>query len=109
MSEAYYEIYNLALDAGGQSRYRLDYILEPLPENQNLASRIGTLLGVDKRKATISSSFESTGNGRMEKLYHRIEILGHPDGDYNLTLRISDRISGQNTSRQVRVKIKQKV
>ncbi len=108
----YYEIYNLALDDGGQSRYHIDYVVEPAPENKGLISRavirLGKLLGWRRQSVAIGSTFEATGGSQDEKLYQRLEILGQPAGQYHLTIRVTDRVSGQSASRRVSLAIKQK-
>jgi hypothetical protein len=108
----YYEIYNLALNENGQSQYRLEYVIEPVQENKNFASRaairLGKIFGLRREGAAIGSSFESSGSRREEKLYHSIEILGQPAGQYALSLKLTDRISGQFTSRRAIFAIKQK-
>jgi hypothetical protein len=108
----YYEIYNLALDAGGHSRYHIDYVVEPRPENKGLISRaairLGKLLGWRRQSVAIGSTFEATGGSPDEKLYQRLEILGQPAGRYHLTIRVTDQISGQSASRRAALAIKQK-
>jgi hypothetical protein len=105
----YYEVYNLALAANGESRYRLDYVVESKPENKSLVSRaldrLGELFGKNERRAAIASSFEFAGNQRMEKLYHGISMLGHPAGQYDLTIRLIDQISGQSAERRATFEI----
>jgi GWxTD domain-containing protein len=105
----YYEVYNLALAANGQSRYRIDYVVESRQEAKGLVSRafdrIGKLLGKGARPVTITASFESAGDQRLEKLYHSIAMLGHPAGPYDLTIRLTDQISGQSAERRVTFEI----
>ncbi len=105
----YYEVYNLALAANGQSRYRIDYVVESQQEAKNLVSRafdrIGQLLGKGARPIAVTSSFESAGDQRLEKLYQSLAMLGHPAGQYDLTIRLTDQISGQSAERRVTFEI----
>jgi GWxTD domain-containing protein len=107
--DVYYEVYNLTLDVNGQSRYRIDYVVETLQENKSLVSRafdrLGQLLRRGERQVAITSSFESTGNQRREKLCHSIAMLGHPAGQHHLTIRLTDEISGQSAERRVAFEI----
>jgi GWxTD domain-containing protein len=109
----YYEVYNLALDVNGRSQYRLDYAVEPRQESKGLigrtAVRLGKILGWNRQNVTIGSSFESAGNRREEKLYQSVEILGQTAGHYHLTVRVTDRVTGQSVSRRVALTIKQKI
>jgi len=108
----YYEIYNLSFDANGLSNYRIDYVVEPVQEKKSLvsraATRFGKILGLERQSLAIGSSFESSGPRRDEKLYHHLEILGQPAGRYDLTIQLTDRVSGQSVSRRVSFAIKQK-
>ncbi|MDZ7360860.1 MAG: GWxTD domain-containing protein [candidate division KSB1 bacterium] len=108
----YYEIYNLALDAGGQSHYQIDYVVEPAAENKSLISRaairLGKLLGWHRQSVAIGSTFEATGGSPEEKLYQRLEILGQPAGHHHLTIRVTDRVSDQSAWRRVSLAIKPK-
>jgi GWxTD domain-containing protein len=108
----YYEIYNLTLDSQGRSNYRIEYAIEPVQADKGLmgraAIRLGRILGLRRQSVTIGSSFESAGDNRDEKLYQSVEILGQPAGQYYLTIRVSDRVSGQSSSRRAAFSIKQK-
>lgn len=106
----YYEIYHLALAENGRSRYRVDYTVESVQENKGLVSRtaaaFGRFIGLGDRRGAITSSFESSGGSRTEKLYHGFELLDRKMGQYDLTIRVTDQISGQAVSRGVRFTIK---
>lgn len=106
----YYEIYNLTLAANGWSRYRVDYVVEPVQESKGLASRtvarFGRFIGLGERAVIITSSFESSGGSRTEKLYHGFVLLGRQIGQHDLTIRITDQLSGQTASRHVSFDIK---
>jgi hypothetical protein len=108
----YYEIYNLALDENGQSRYRLEYVVEPVQENPSFVSRavvrLGKIFGLRQQSTAIGSAFEASGARREERLYQSVEILGQPSGEYALTLRLDDRIAGLSTSRRAIFAINQK-
>ncbi|MDZ7314002.1 MAG: GWxTD domain-containing protein [candidate division KSB1 bacterium] len=100
-----YEVYNLALDMNGQSHYRIEYVIEPLPAGKSFVNRavssIGRLLGLEERSGAITYSFESTGDSRTERIYHSLDIQGEQTSWYHLTIRVADRVSGQSLSRRV--------
>lgn len=106
----YYEIYNLMLAENGQSRYRVDYTVESVQENKGLVSRtaavFGRFIGLGERSGAITSSFESSGENRTEKLYHGFELLSRQRGQYDLTIRVTDHLSGQAVSRRASFAIK---
>ncbi len=106
----YYEIYHLALDANGRSNYRLDYTMSPETADKSLVSRaivrFGKIFGLNRQRPTTGSSFETSGDRDTEKLYQGLEILGQPAGRYHLTIRVTDRVSGQAAERAVSLAIK---
>jgi GWxTD domain-containing protein len=106
----YYEIYHLVLAENGRSRCRVDYTVESVQESKSLVSRtaaaFGRFIGLGDRRGAITSSFESSGDSRTEKLYHGFELLDRQIGQYDLTIRVTDQLSGQAASRSVRFAIK---
>jgi len=107
----YYEIYHLALDAKAHSRFRLDYTIAPDAKARDVASRtlmrLGKIFGLTRAGAQTGSSFETTGERRAEKFYHGLELLGQAAGDYRLTVRIVDHVSGQAVEREASLVIDQ--
>jgi hypothetical protein len=106
----YYEIYHLALDANGRSNYRLDYMMSPETADKSFVSRaivrFGKIFGLNRQRPATGSSFETSGDRDTEKLYQGLEILGQPAGRYHLTIRVTDRVSGQAAERAVSLAIK---
>ena len=108
----YYEIYHLAFDADGRSRFRLDYTIAPETEARAVVSRalirLGKMFGLNRPGARIGSSFETTGERQEEKFCHGLELLGPPAGHYRLTIRLTDRVSNHTVERTVNLQITQK-
>ncbi len=105
----YYEIYHLTLDATARSRFRLDYTIAADAQARGVAgrtlTRLGKILGLNRAGTQTSSSFETTGERRAEKFFHGLELLGQSPGDYRLTVRVTDQISGQAVEREVRLRL----
>lgn len=98
----YYEIYGLTADAFGQTRYRMDYRIEPL-DGGTLAARvirgIGKPLGIDRRE-TLTISYEQVGNERDEFGYVEVDVTGSAPGAYALTLVVTDMVAGTSSSKK---------
>lgn len=105
----YYEVYNLQRSADGFCRYRIDSRVEPVPDKPDALAGalrgVGRLLGLHRQRTAITSSFESGSMSSTEKMYHAVEITGARPGQYYLTLRLTDTLSGQTVARRVTLEI----
>lgn len=90
----YYEVYNLVLDQAGQSRFRIENMIEPAPAKEsNLTSAVkslGRLFGFDERAVAVTSSFETSGATSEEKLHHAFTLPNAKPGAYRLTITVID-------------------
>ncbi len=100
----YYEIYNLALNAEAQTRFRIEYTIAPAP---NASSQIvhalkslGRWLGMNERPVAITSSFQASGTSAEEKLHHALALPNTKPGAYRLTLTVMDLNTQQRFSRE---------
>ncbi|MFC1731479.1 GWxTD domain-containing protein, partial [candidate division KSB1 bacterium] len=98
----YFEIYNLLLSAANdRSSYRIEYALYPAREQ-------GLLARVFRRREGgewVSVASDITGTGRNDNRILAVEHSITEPGDYLLTLRITDKTSGQTAERTTRVRI----
>jgi GWxTD domain-containing protein len=101
----YYEVYNLLAGADGWRRFRVDSRIETLQEKSGTVAGairgLGRLLGMVDQRTVITSSFESGSMNETEKLYHSVEMTAARPGRYELTIQVSDRLSGQSVERHV--------
>lgn len=97
----YYELYNLALDEEGASRYRVELLVSSLAKQKNffstLLSRIGELAGRSASKeTTVSSSFDYySEHASEERTYAAIHLSDPKPGNYMLTIKVTDLNTGK--------------
>ncbi|MCY3872574.1 MAG: GWxTD domain-containing protein, partial [Gemmatimonadetes bacterium] len=88
----YYEIYGLAKDTFGQTRYQMHYRIAPA-QGQTPAVRVlqsvGKLLGVLSEKE-FTVSYEQVGETESELSYLEIDVTDSAQGMYELEVQISD-------------------
>jgi GWxTD domain-containing protein len=98
----YYEIYGLADDSFGQTQYQMDYQITPL-DGGTLSAKvlrgIGRQLGVEQRES-LTISYARTGEDADEFSYVEIDVAGSAPGSYELTVTITDSVTGQRASKR---------
>lgn len=106
----YYEIYNLALNAEAQTRFRIEYTIAPVPATSsqivNAFKSLGRWFGVNERPVAVTSSFQASGTTAEEKLHHAIAIPNAKPDTYRLTLTVFDLNAEQRFSREVNFEIR---
>ena len=97
-----YEIYGLRDDAFGQTHYQMDYMITPL-DGGSLTARvlrgIGRPLGLDQSES-LTISYERTGEGSDEVSYIEIDLSGSAPGPYEVSVSITDSVTGQTVSKR---------
>ncbi|KPK89038.1 hypothetical protein AMJ80_10320 [bacterium SM23_31] len=97
----YYEVYNLFIvDIEQHNHYRMEYMIGPAPEEESIAKRlIKSLIWRGSQEEGISVSSEYRGVGRTDNQLLTIEHSITKPGEYLLTVRITDLISGMTAER----------
>ncbi|MBN2202299.1 hypothetical protein JW777_10125 [bacterium] len=88
----YYEIYNLGLDSKGSADYTVQFSLRRTSEGKNVFQRIGGLFG-GGGSHRISIENKRTGKNRNVQDYIGMDVRSAPTGHYELSLRVTDRVS----------------
>lgn len=92
----YFEIYNLALDDDGRSRYRVEYELVGEKAGSGLLSVLGSINPFGKGEKTSSSTaYDRQGTRRDEAERITFHFSEFKEGVYTLRVRVLDRVSGQ--------------
>ncbi len=89
----YVEAYGLARDADGRTRYAVEVVLQA-KDRRSFADR---LLG--RRAEATSVEFETGGTATTATEYVLLDVADEPPGPYTVTLRLTDRVSGQTAER----------
>jgi Flp pilus assembly protein TadD len=90
----YFEVYNLFYNERGQTEYEVTWNLKQLTQAGNFLTR----LFKGKSKA-IESTNVYTGQNRDDTVYFNIKLSDKSSGNYEITVTVKDRLSGQEASR----------
>ena len=94
----YFEVYNLALDNAGASRYDIETTVEPIGEMgllSQFATKVTSLFGSSAgTTGEVSITHEYFGSSRTEHIYNAFQMQGAPAGEYRLQIKVTDRIAG---------------
>ncbi|MFC1529453.1 tetratricopeptide repeat protein [Gemmatimonadota bacterium] len=107
----YFEIYNLVQDRYGGTSYQITYSVSELPRElrENSPKRrfirsIGKLLRIRSRRSIRETEIKRTGIDRNVRSSLEIDLSALPDGVYDLTVTITDQVSGQVASNVLTVR-----
>ncbi len=100
----YYEVYNLSVDAWGETWYQTEYTIERLASKKGFLSRtlsvIASPFRSGRRWESVSSTLESRGTSPGEVGQLQVDMFGAAQGDYLLRLMVTDMNSGQRAERE---------
>ena len=98
----YYEIYNLTKDQYGGTDYEIAYSVAEAPQNQALATRLfqglAGLVGAGRKRAVITSSVSGGGISNDVHTYLEIDISDLPPMTYEVTLNVTDTLTGKSAT-----------
>ncbi|NOZ60555.1 MAG: GWxTD domain-containing protein, partial [Calditrichaeota bacterium] len=99
----YFELYNLTTDSNNQARFEIEYSVEQISGSKK---KIGNLFGLlSSGKSTISTFMEREISGKDSQEYLAIDVSHLKKGRYQLTIKVTDSLSGDIASRSGRVVI----
>ena len=93
----YYEIYNLSLDNSGNSNYSIDFDVHRKDNSKSIWDVIAGLFS-SKSSYNISIQNNYNGNTRDVSNYIAFDISELQSGEYEMTLKVKDNLSGKETS-----------
>lgn len=99
----YYEIYNLAQDEFGQTRYRVDYtIQQDMRKGTGLfgALSVGVHKLIASGKPQVVIGYERTGPKNWEPIYLEIDTKKVSAGLNQIAVTITDLVTGNTTTKQ---------
>ncbi len=86
----YYEVYNLARDEFGRTRYRVDYETRRKRRGFRVLNALGRLLGEEPPEEGTRVSYEHEGTEASEPVYVRLDVPGSGPGPLELRVRVTD-------------------
>lgn len=99
----YYEIYNLTLNAFGQTSYEVQYTVDQqIRKGAGVfgAMRVMFRRAMSDREPQVSIGYEATGNSVDEPVYLEIETKELKPGYNRITVLVTDRVSGRAASQE---------
>ncbi len=93
----YFEVYGLTPNTEGTTDYSVEITLDP--KNMDRGVR-RVIRGIFRRAPTgVSVSYEGSGSRTEESLYQILDASQQKTGLYTLTMRVQDRVTGQESER----------
>lgn len=99
----YYEIYHLAPDDYGRTRYRIDYeIRRHRKRSRTVAGFVGSGVGAlfRSRKPSFSVSYDREGSSEWEPIYFELDTEQVKPGANTLTVRVTDLVTGGTVEKE---------
>ena len=98
----YYEIYRLRQDEFGQTRYKVEYTIQPKGVQGRTASGVVSQLVrvLTGRKQELAVGYEQLGNSESEEVYMELDLKSTKPGQYILEIEVTDLNSGLTSNRQ---------
>lgn len=89
----YYEVYQLARDIFGQTKYRVDYELkgkDATSVGARIVGGLGKLLGQTSQADGVTISYEHVGNADWESIYVALDVTAVEKPEVTLTVVVTD-------------------
>ncbi len=96
----YYEVYNLSLIGRGTTDFSQNIILQK-KEDKGLLSKIFSpvlkTVGINNEQKQVSLTSNYKTEDRNSQVYLQLDMTGYEPGDYVLTIKLKDNITGKET------------
>lgn len=103
----YFEIYGLARDAFGKTRYRVDYEVETSDSGLSIVSTLGRLVGRGPGEQTSRVSYEHEGDAHDERMHVDLTLPPASGSAVRVTVRVTDLVleDGPTVARSVELTV----
>ena len=109
----YFEIYNLRLEAPGESSFDVTYNISNVKEEKSTASKlfssIGKIFGSKESGLDISSSYFYRGNSPTDIINLSIDVSALKNDTYNLSISVLDYNTDENAVKNIIMKVQDNV
>ena len=102
----YYEVYNLQMDKTGLAKFEQKITITKVEERSGLSKFFGSILSVfgdnnDNNSITLSTNYQSYT--KNPQIYFQLDMNKYEEGNYILTIKIKDNISGKETEQNTKL------
>jgi len=101
----YLEIYNLGQRPDGISSFDITYTATVVEPNQGIMDKLKALMPGAERRTSISIEHSRTGSGTDFIEYLAFDLANLIPGGVELTVEVSDKISGQTASKSFKFRV----
>ena len=95
----YFEIYNLTYTPQGSTQFSVDYKIESKQTGSGVRARIPSIFG-RASSGRVATSFEYQGDRSTESMVQTMALESAQTGEFELTIQVVDRNTGQQVSRK---------
>lgn len=103
----YFEVYNLARDAAGQTHYRVEYTVNAA--GRSIAARVlsglGRLVGASGQGPSASVVYEQSGAKDWEPHYVEMDLGPTRSGEHIVRVTVTDQIIGRAVFKEAKFKV----
>ncbi|MDQ7054354.1 MAG: GWxTD domain-containing protein [candidate division KSB1 bacterium] len=104
--ELYYEVYNLATDKKGRSRYRIEYRIAGEKHSGGLGGLLKALNPFGQRSRTsITTTYRREASGDLQREVLKLDFGDLSPGNYMLRVTLTDELSEQHSVRVKRFRL----
>ncbi len=105
----YYELYNLGVNQNNLNDFEQKLIVRKKDENSGIGKAINSVLnvvGLGKKKEEVTITTKYQTHGRSSQVNFQLNMHNYQPGDYVVTFLITDLISKQEISKEVKVTLR---
>ena len=104
----YFEIYNLARDAFGQSRYKVEYTVRSHTDRSapaRILRGLGRILRMVEGEQEVKVSFEQTGEAATDIAYVELDITESRPGVQVVSVKVTDMLTGVSAEKTIQFSV----
>lgn len=102
----YYEVYNLEKNIKGLTDFKQNIILQK-EDDEGVISKIFSpalkLVGMDNEKKQVSLTSNYQTKDKDSQIYLQLDMTGYEPGNYILSIKIKDNITGKETEQNIKL------
>ena len=104
----YFEVYNLSVDAFGQSHYQIEYAVRSFKDRAipaRILHGLGRLMRLTEKDQQVVIAYEQVGNRADEVAYVELDLNETKPGEQQVQVQVTDVLTGLVVQKEIRFKI----